>query len=50
MRNRFIILLGTLLVLLGVTGGAQAAGKVKAVASFSILGDMVKQVGGEPDA
>jgi zinc/manganese transport system substrate-binding protein len=47
MRNRFIILLGTLLVLLGVTGGAQAAGKVKAVASFSILGDMVKQVGGE---
>jgi zinc/manganese transport system substrate-binding protein len=36
-----------LLLLLGLSGGVEAAGKVKAVASFSILGDMVKQVGGE---
>jgi zinc/manganese transport system substrate-binding protein len=36
-----------LLALLGFAGGARAADKVKAVASFSILGDMVKQVGGD---
>jgi zinc/manganese transport system substrate-binding protein len=36
-----------LLVLLGLTGGVEAADKVKAVASFSILGDMVRQVGGD---
>ena len=36
-----------LLLLLGLSGGGEAADKVKAVASFSILGDMVKQVGGE---
>jgi zinc/manganese transport system substrate-binding protein len=36
-----------LLPLLGLTGGAEAVDKVKAVASFSILGDMVKQVGGD---
>ena len=36
-----------LLPLLGLTGGTEAADKVKAVASFSILGDMVKQVGGD---
>jgi len=47
MQNRFIVLLGTLLVLLGVSGAAPAAGKVKAVATFSVLGDMVKQVGGD---
>jgi len=35
-----------LLALLGFAGGARAD-KVKAVASFSILGDMVKQVGGD---
>ncbi len=39
--------MGTVLVLLGLTCGAQAADTVKAVASFSILGDMVKQVGGD---
>ncbi len=47
MRNRLITLLGALLVLLGVASAAHAADKVKAVASFSILGDMVKQVGGD---
>jgi zinc/manganese transport system substrate-binding protein len=34
-------------LLLGLTAGAHAADKIKAVASFSILGDMVKQVGGD---
>ena len=28
-------------------GSAQAADRIKAVASFSILGDMVRQVGGD---
>jgi zinc/manganese transport system substrate-binding protein len=32
---------------LGLSGGALAADKVKAVASFSILGDMVREVGGD---
>jgi zinc/manganese transport system substrate-binding protein len=32
---------------LGLSGGAVAADKVKAVASFSILGDMVREVGGD---
>jgi zinc/manganese transport system substrate-binding protein len=36
-----------LLLLLGLSGGVEAADKIKAVASFSILGDMVKQVGGD---
>jgi zinc/manganese transport system substrate-binding protein len=47
MRNRFIAVLAAVFVLLGVPGDSHAAGKVKAVASFSILGDMVKQVGGD---
>jgi zinc/manganese transport system substrate-binding protein len=34
-------------LLLSASGGAQAANKVKTVASFSILGDMVKRVGGD---
>ena len=34
-------------VLLGLSGTGHAADKLKAVASFSILGDMVKQVGGD---
>lgn len=36
-----------LALLLGLPPGAHAADKIKAVASFSILGDMVKQVGGD---
>jgi len=48
MRNRILLQIGmALTVLLGLSGGAGAADKVKAVASFSILGDMVKQVGGD---
>jgi zinc/manganese transport system substrate-binding protein len=48
MKHRLVALLGlALLVLLGISSGAQAADKVKAVASFSILGDMVRQVGGD---
>jgi zinc/manganese transport system substrate-binding protein len=34
-------------VVFGSAAGAEAAGKVKAVASFSILGDMVREVGGD---
>jgi zinc/manganese transport system substrate-binding protein len=45
--NLAVKLAGALLVLLGVSTGAHAADKVKAVASFSILGDMVSQVGGD---
>jgi zinc/manganese transport system substrate-binding protein len=48
MKHRIFVSIGlALLVLLGLGGGAHAADKVKAVASFSILGDMVKQVGGD---
>ena len=36
-----------LALLLGLSGGAEAADKIKAIASFSILGDMVRQVGGD---
>ncbi len=47
MRHRFIGTLAlALLVLFGLSGAASAASKLKAVASFSILGDMVRQVGG----
>jgi zinc/manganese transport system substrate-binding protein len=48
MKTRFVMQIGlALLVLLGLANAADAADKVKAVASFSILGDMVKQVGGD---
>src|SRR3989337_1723394 len=48
MKNRLVMQIGlTLLVLLGLSGGAGAADKLKAVSSFSILGDMVRQVGGD---
>jgi zinc/manganese transport system substrate-binding protein len=48
MKNRFVMQIGlALLVLLGVSGSAEAANKLKTVASFSILGDMVRQVGGD---
>ena len=48
MKTRFVMQIGlALLVPLGLSGSADAADKVEAVASFSILGDMVKQVGGD---
>jgi len=48
MNKRLFLQAGlTLGLFLGLASGAQAADKLKAVASFSILGDMVKQVGGD---
>jgi len=48
MKIRVLAFLGAaFLLLLGPAGGASAADKVKAVASFSILGDMVRAVGGD---
>src|SRR4051812_5969061 len=45
-RLRFLSALTVFLILAAVSSGASAA-EVKAVASFSILGDMVARVGGE---
>jgi zinc/manganese transport system substrate-binding protein len=48
MKCRFVVQIGIALALLfGISGAAHAADTVKAVASFSILGDMVRQVGGD---
>jgi zinc/manganese transport system substrate-binding protein len=48
MRARLVTSIGlALAVMLGLSAGADAADKVKAVASFSILGDMVREVGGD---
>lgn len=52
MWNRLIALLAATFVALGASSAAHATdkadgGKLKAVASFSILGDMVKNVGGD---
>jgi zinc/manganese transport system substrate-binding protein len=48
MQSRVLMQIGVALaVVLGVASGAHAADTIKAVASFSILGDMVKQVGGD---
>jgi zinc/manganese transport system substrate-binding protein len=48
MKRQFISWLGlAAAIVLALPGVAGAADKVKAVASFSILGDMVRQVGGD---
>ena len=47
MNHRAITLVALAFALLGLSGGAQAADKLKAVASFSILADMVRNVGGD---
>ncbi|MCJ7787395.1 MAG: metal ABC transporter substrate-binding protein [Methyloceanibacter sp.] len=48
MKHRVLMQIGLALILLfGLAGSAEAADKVKAVASFSILGDMIGQVGGD---
>jgi zinc/manganese transport system substrate-binding protein len=48
MKRQFISWLAlAAAILLALPGAAGAADKVKAVASFSILGDMVRQVGGD---
>ena len=46
-RRAFIALAGLALTWLGVPSDANAADKLKVAASFSVLGDMVKQVGGD---
>jgi zinc/manganese transport system substrate-binding protein len=43
----FMLVALAMALLLGVSAGAHAADKIKAVASFSILGDMVRKVGGD---
>ena len=48
MTRRLLVAIALgLMTLLGASGSVQAADKSKAVASFSILGEMVKQVGGD---
>src|SRR5271169_2463968 len=48
MTRRILVAIALgLMTLLGASGSVQAADTIKAVASFSILGDMVKQVGGD---
>ena len=46
-RRSFLIAAAALAAMLGASAGAQAADPMKVSASFSILGDMVRQVGGD---
>jgi zinc/manganese transport system substrate-binding protein len=47
MRMRYLICFVAALIAFGLSGQSMAAEKLKAVASFSILSDLVKQVGGD---
>ena len=47
MRFRFTPFLAVAVLALGVSNSAKAADKLKTIASFSILADMVKNVGGD---
>src|SRR5258706_4089425 len=48
MNRRHVLAAAALMMpLLATSGAALAADKIKVVASFSILGDMVRQVGGD---
>jgi zinc/manganese transport system substrate-binding protein len=47
MKQRIVLRIGLALLLLIGLAGTASAEKVKAVASFSILGDMIRQVGGD---
>jgi len=46
-RRSFFVAAAAFAAMLGASAGAQAADPMKVSASFSILGDMVKQVGGD---
>ena len=46
-RRSFLFAAAVLAAMLGASAGAQAADPTKVSASFSILGDIVKQVGGD---
>ena len=46
-RRSFFVAAAVFAAMLGASAGAQAADPMKVSASFSILGDMVKQVGGD---
>src|SRR5690349_18661192 len=48
MNRRLVLYAAVLVPLLSLGGGgAQAADKIKVAASFSVLGDMVRQIGGD---
>ena len=47
MFNRLTAFIAIAFAVFGVSSAADAADKLKAVASFSVLGDMVQQVGGD---
>jgi zinc/manganese transport system substrate-binding protein len=47
LRRRFLQAVAAVVPLLIASGSVNAAEKIKAVASFSVLGDMVRQVGGD---
>jgi zinc/manganese transport system substrate-binding protein len=47
MNRRLLLYAAAIMAPLWIAGGAHAADKIKVATSFSILGDMVKQIGGE---